>query len=225
MYRFRFPYRIIFAVVTQDSILFYDSQQMFPFAYVSQVHYLRLTDLSWSPDGRVLMVTSSDGFITFVMFDQEELGVQYQGKLLELEELEPAAVAVNTENKPAKKEKQPKVKEVVEKEKEAKIKTPKVKTPVVSTPTSKNITTFFKKLSPSTASPSANNQVQPGRRVSLITLFSNSKQEEKKSEPMDQSSTVQLVNNKYETGIKRKLGDNENDLTTSKNNIMVIELD
>ena len=77
-------------MATQDSIIFYDSQQLLPFAYVSQVHYLRLTDISWSSDGQILIVTSTDGFSSFVLFDKDELGVPYTGKLLELNELEPS---------------------------------------------------------------------------------------------------------------------------------------
>src|SRR5699024_10496033 len=88
----------------------------------------------------------------------EELGLQYQGKLLELEVLEPAAVAVNSESKSAKKEKATKT-ILTEKDKE-KIKTPKaanskaVATPKTATPSTKHIATFFKKLSPNSTNSS-----------------------------------------------------------------------
>ena len=83
---FRFPYRIVFAVATQDSVLFYDSQQTTPFAMVSHIHYLRLTDLSWSPDGRMLIVSSTDGFTTFITFGANEIGVPYDGPTYVYEE-------------------------------------------------------------------------------------------------------------------------------------------
>lgn len=41
------PYRLVFAVASEDSVLFYDTQQLFPFGYVSNVHYHTLSDISW----------------------------------------------------------------------------------------------------------------------------------------------------------------------------------
>jgi chromatin assembly factor 1 subunit B len=84
----RLPYRIVFAVVTKDSIVFYDSQRSLPFAYVDNVHYSNLTDLSWfafyilhqwclvyrSPDGRVVLISSTDGYCSFILFDDTDFG-------------------------------------------------------------------------------------------------------------------------------------------------------
>ena len=44
---FSLPYRIVFAVATEDSILLYDTQQQQPFAYISNVHYHQLSDVAW----------------------------------------------------------------------------------------------------------------------------------------------------------------------------------
>lgn len=41
------PYRLVFAVASEDSVLLYDTQQLFPFGYVSNIHYHTLSDLSW----------------------------------------------------------------------------------------------------------------------------------------------------------------------------------
>jgi chromatin assembly factor 1 subunit B len=41
------PYRMVFAVATQSSILIYDTQQIVPIGMVSLIHYGRLNDLSW----------------------------------------------------------------------------------------------------------------------------------------------------------------------------------
>lgn len=41
------PYRLVFAVASEDSVLFYDTQQSFPFGYVSNIHYHTLSDISW----------------------------------------------------------------------------------------------------------------------------------------------------------------------------------
>jgi chromatin assembly factor 1 subunit B len=48
-----------------------------PFAYVTDIHYSNLSDLSWSRDGRYLLVTSIDGFCTFIAFKENELGKVY----------------------------------------------------------------------------------------------------------------------------------------------------
>ena len=44
---FALPYRIVYAVATQDSILVYDTQQQTPLIVVSNLHYATFTDLSW----------------------------------------------------------------------------------------------------------------------------------------------------------------------------------
>lgn len=43
----RLPYRLVFAVASEDSVLLYDTQQPFPFGYVSHIHYHTLSDVSW----------------------------------------------------------------------------------------------------------------------------------------------------------------------------------
>ncbi|XP_014473067.1 PREDICTED: chromatin assembly factor 1 subunit B [Dinoponera quadriceps] len=68
------PYRMVFAVATQDSVLFYDTQQTWPIAMVSNIHYGRLNDISWSSDGRIVIVSSSDGYCSVIHFDENELG-------------------------------------------------------------------------------------------------------------------------------------------------------
>ncbi|KAF2977945.1 hypothetical protein EK904_014791, partial [Melospiza melodia maxima] len=44
---FSLPYRLVFAVASEDSVLFYDTEQSFPFGYVSNIHYHTLSDISW----------------------------------------------------------------------------------------------------------------------------------------------------------------------------------
>ena len=71
------PYRYIFAIATEDSVYFYDTQNIRPFGYVTGIHYSNLSDLSWSSDGTALCITSIDGFCSFVYFKQSELGKIY----------------------------------------------------------------------------------------------------------------------------------------------------
>ena len=40
-------YRLVFAVASLDSILFYDTQHSTPFAHVSNIHYSGITDMAW----------------------------------------------------------------------------------------------------------------------------------------------------------------------------------
>lgn len=44
---FALPYRIVYAVATQDAVLVYDTQQQTPLCIVSNLHYAAFTDLTW----------------------------------------------------------------------------------------------------------------------------------------------------------------------------------
>lgn len=44
---FALPYRIVYAVATQDAVLVYDTQQQSPLCVVSNLHFATFTDLSW----------------------------------------------------------------------------------------------------------------------------------------------------------------------------------
>ncbi|XP_029459342.1 chromatin assembly factor 1 subunit B isoform X3 [Rhinatrema bivittatum] len=74
------PYRMVFAVASEDTVLFYDTQQLFPFGYLSNVHYHTLSDIAWSSDGSFLAVSSTDGYCSFVTFEQNELGIPLKEK-------------------------------------------------------------------------------------------------------------------------------------------------
>ncbi|WFD18443.1 Chromatin assembly factor 1 subunit [Malassezia caprae] len=74
---FGFPYRMVYAVATQDSVWVYDTQQAGPICCFSNLHYASFTDLAWSPDGQLLMMSSSDGYCSTAVFDYHELGQPY----------------------------------------------------------------------------------------------------------------------------------------------------
>ncbi|GJQ82920.1 putative chromatin assembly factor 1 subunit [Trypoxylus dichotomus] len=80
------PYRMIIAVATESDLILYDTQQIKPFAHLQRIHYTRLTDLAWSADGRLLVVSSTDGFCTLVTFDIDELGTRYTKEEEEIDE-------------------------------------------------------------------------------------------------------------------------------------------
>lgn len=74
---FALPYRVIYAVATQDTVLVYDTQQQTPLCVATNLHLATFTDLAWSSDGRTLLISSSDGFCSALAFAQEELGDRY----------------------------------------------------------------------------------------------------------------------------------------------------
>ena len=71
------PYRSVFAVLTLDSVILYDTYHLAPLAVARGLHYANLTDCAWTCDGRTLIITSRDGYISFLTFDKGELGEVY----------------------------------------------------------------------------------------------------------------------------------------------------
>ncbi|KAG5644491.1 hypothetical protein DXG03_008318 [Asterophora parasitica] len=67
---FALPYRMLFAVVTMDTVAIYDTQQAGPVCLLTKLHYDEFTDLTWSPDGQCLIVSSRDGYCTLITFDE-----------------------------------------------------------------------------------------------------------------------------------------------------------
>ncbi|KAJ3414717.1 hypothetical protein HDV05_006154 [Chytridiales sp. JEL 0842] len=76
----KLPYKFYLALLTTDSsIVIYSTAQPYPVAVLQNLHYGTLTDCSWSADGRVLVVSSTDGFASLVSFGAGELGEVYRG--------------------------------------------------------------------------------------------------------------------------------------------------
>ncbi|KAL2180179.1 WD40-repeat-containing domain protein [Thermothelomyces heterothallicus CBS 202.75] len=78
---FALPYRMVYAVATQDSVFLYDTQQYTPICVVSNLHCATFTDLTWSSDGLTLLISSSDGFCSTLTFEPGELGTVYTGEI------------------------------------------------------------------------------------------------------------------------------------------------
>lgn len=72
---FSLPYRIIYAVVSQDTLVIFDSQSNKALFGASSMHFGTITDLAWSSDGLTLILSATDGFCTLVQFDSIELGI------------------------------------------------------------------------------------------------------------------------------------------------------
>ena len=71
---FNLQYRLIFTVITEQSLLFYDTEKLDPFARVENIHYASLNSGSWNNDGTLFVATSSDGYVTICNFEAGELG-------------------------------------------------------------------------------------------------------------------------------------------------------
>ncbi|GLD93444.1 hypothetical protein PINS_up002036 [Pythium insidiosum] len=67
--------RSIFAVITLNAVIIYDSQQAHPICTIKNLHYADLTDATWSADGHLLSVSSMDGYVSFIQFEQGFFGV------------------------------------------------------------------------------------------------------------------------------------------------------
>ena len=93
---FALPYRMVYAVATQDSVLVYDTQQSTPLVVVSNLHYATFTDLTWSTDGLTLLMSSSDGFCSNLTFSPGELGDVYTGHTPTLHHPSPAISTVSS---------------------------------------------------------------------------------------------------------------------------------
>lgn len=67
-------YRFIFAVVTISTVYVYDTQHPSPIARIAGAHLATINDATWSSDGHLLVVCSSDGYLSFIRFEQGSLG-------------------------------------------------------------------------------------------------------------------------------------------------------
>lgn len=71
------PYKSIFCVLTNDSVLIYDTHHDVPLSVVRGLHYSNLADATWSQDGHSLLVCSTDGYLSILRFAPGELGKVY----------------------------------------------------------------------------------------------------------------------------------------------------
>ncbi|KAG6591137.1 chromatin assembly factor 1 subunit B-like protein [Phytophthora cinnamomi] len=77
---FKTEYRSIIAVITLDAVVIYDTQQPHPICTVKGLHYADLTDASWTSDGQTLSISSTDGYISFIQFEDGFFGTSVPQK-------------------------------------------------------------------------------------------------------------------------------------------------
>ena len=70
-------YVMIFAIGTNDSVFIYGTDSIQPRYALTNIHYQSITDLAWNGD-KMLAISSSDGYISFVVFEENELGIPYR---------------------------------------------------------------------------------------------------------------------------------------------------
>ena len=58
---------MIYAIATTSTVLVYSTEQTKPLYAFGNYHYAALTDLAWK-GASILAVSSSDGFLSFMMF-------------------------------------------------------------------------------------------------------------------------------------------------------------
>jgi chromatin assembly factor 1 subunit B len=64
----------IYVLASMDTITVYDTDTVMPIASVGDIHYACITDVAWSHDGLLLMVSCMDGFCSMIEFEEGELG-------------------------------------------------------------------------------------------------------------------------------------------------------
>lgn len=74
---FKQAYYMVFAVATTNSVLIYNTESSKPLYGMGNWHFAAHTDLAWKDD-KVLAISSSDGFISFFLFNNGELGEVYE---------------------------------------------------------------------------------------------------------------------------------------------------
>ncbi|XP_026486445.1 chromatin assembly factor 1 subunit B [Vanessa tameamea] len=189
--------RRLLAVATRRSLVLYDTQQRTPVALVSNVHYTRLTDLTWSPNGRSLVASSTDGFCSVVTFNDGELGEFLPDELTE-PNAEPMEVEEAQQN---------------EKDANEEIKTDTKQTTIHNTP---KIDSFIK-----FKTPGENLSVKKSERSPKKAKIDNSQQQKTsvKIDVLVETAMQSWSDNSSNDVIKPK----EMDIDNNKDEIMVIE--
>uniref|UniRef100_A0A7I5E617 ANAPC4_WD40 domain-containing protein n=1 Tax=Haemonchus contortus TaxID=6289 RepID=A0A7I5E617_HAECO len=72
------PYRILWLALTKDTVYFYDSQHPYPIGLVENIQYNSLTDAAWSADGKNIIISSLEGYCTFLKLTVDQWGCKIE---------------------------------------------------------------------------------------------------------------------------------------------------
>lgn len=103
----RLPYRILWLALTKDSVYLYDSQHPNPIGLVENIQYNSLTDAAWSADGKNIIISSLEGYCTFLKLTVEQWGCK-----IEKEQMEECPPSPQLIQKRKRKPKEKKIKDV-----------------------------------------------------------------------------------------------------------------
>ena len=93
-------HRCIFCVCTIDGCEVWDTEKSTPIVFIANAHYAAVTDCAWSADGETLVLTSKDGFASFIKFESGELGEEVElPKIIEEEDFEKEESSKENEKK------------------------------------------------------------------------------------------------------------------------------
>ncbi|RCN40548.1 WD domain, G-beta repeat protein [Ancylostoma caninum] len=77
------PYRILWLALTKDSVYLYDSQHPNPIGLVENIQYNSLTDAAWSSDGKNIVISSLEGYCTFLKLTVDQWGCKIENERME----------------------------------------------------------------------------------------------------------------------------------------------
>lgn len=163
------PYRLVYAVATNDSILIGDTASTEPLACIKNIHCTRMTDISWSPDGLVLVASSTDGFCSILTFEEGELGARFkvEGEGAEFPTLTPTCFPIAPpEPKPVRKKQPKELKEPKE---------PKEKPEPKEKKESKEKKEPKEKKEKEPVTPIENKEEKKKKSLTILKMFSNAK--------------------------------------------------
>lgn len=75
---FDLPHKMLFAVATQNSVIVYDTEHFKPLGLLKNLHYSTITDITWSADGKSIIITSAEGFCSIMLLSDGILGTPLQ---------------------------------------------------------------------------------------------------------------------------------------------------
>ncbi|OBA25524.1 WD40 repeat-like protein [Hanseniaspora valbyensis NRRL Y-1626] len=71
---FSLPYKMIFAIATDDEIMIYDTDNLKCLMRIKNLHYYTIYDMSWNAKGDKIIICSKDGFLSTIDLKNYKFG-------------------------------------------------------------------------------------------------------------------------------------------------------
>lgn len=85
---FDLDYKMIFAAGTLDSVFLFTTESTRPIISIGNIHYSPITDIAWKFDASLIGISSSDGYCSFVTFENNDLGEKLSKEEIKDEKLQ-----------------------------------------------------------------------------------------------------------------------------------------